>query len=117
MKALVALAFFFLDEKIGKRLVVESLRSAINSLVQLEYEKGITQNPFINVVAIVVADVLVDHLEKPKQDFVDFIRMIFGSLTIDFDLKVTQSEKSTRFRNAVLANFVKSFGNTDNNVK
>lgn len=69
MKALtVAFEFFFLDEKIGKRLVVESLRSAINSLIQLEYEKGITQNPFINAGAIYACE----PFGKPKTRFSGF---------------------------------------------
>ncbi len=112
----VALAFSFLDEKIWERVGVEPSGSAFNSLVQLEYEKGIPRNPFINAGAIVIADMLVTHLENPKQDFLDFIRMISGSPTIDFNLKVAQSEKDTRFRNAALANFLKSFGNIDNDV-
>lgn len=112
----VALAFSFLDEKIWERVGVEPSGSAFNSLVQLEYEKGIPRNPFINAGAIVIADMLVTHLEKPKQDFLDFIRMISGSPTIDFNLTVAQSEKDTRFRNAALANFLKSFGNINNDV-
>jgi glutaminase len=112
----VALAFSFLDEKIWERVGVEPSGSAFNSLVQLEYEKGIPRNPFINAGAIVIADMLVTHLENPKQDFLDFIRMISGSPTIDFNLKVAQSEKDTRFRNAALANFLKSFGNINNDV-
>jgi glutaminase len=112
----VALAFSFLDEKIWERVGVEPSGSAFNSLVQLEYEKGIPRNPFINAGAIVIADMLVTHLENPKQDFLDFIRMISGSSTIDFNLEVAQSEKDTRFRNAALANFLKSFGNINNDV-
>nr|WP_314897343.1 glutaminase [uncultured Flavobacterium sp.] len=113
----VALAFSFLDEGIWERVGVEPSGSAFNSLVQLEYEKGIPRNPFINAGAIVIADMLVTHLENPKQDFLDFIRMISGSPTIDFNLKVAQSEKDTRFRNAALANFLKSFGNITNDVE
>ena len=112
----VALAFSFLDEKIWERVGVEPSGSAFNSLVQLEYEKGIPRNPFINAGAIVIADMLVTHLENPKQDFLDFIRMISGSPKIEFNLKVAQSEKDTRFRNAALANFLKSFGNINNDV-
>lgn len=103
---------FFLDEKIGKRLVVESLRSAINSLVQLKYEKELPE-----ILLLMKAQyMLVNHLENPKQDFLDFTRMISGNPTIDFNLKVAQSEKSTRFRNIVLANFLKSFRNINNDV-
>ena len=69
MKALtVAFEFSFLDEKIGKRLVVESLRSAINSLVQLEYEKGNPRNSFINAGAIYACK----PFGKPKTRFSGF---------------------------------------------
>jgi glutaminase len=41
---------------------------------------------FINAGTIVIADMLVTHL-KTKTDFLDFIRMISGGTTIDFNLK------------------------------
>lgn len=113
----VALAFSFLDHKTWERVGVEPSGSAFNSLVQLEYEKGIPRNPFINAGALVIADILISHLKNPKQDFLDFIRILSGSPTIDFNLKVAQSEKETGFRNAALANFLKSFGNIDNDVE
>ena len=113
----VALAFSFLDEKIWERVGVEPSGSAFNSLVQLEYEKGIPRNPFINAGAIVIADMLVTHLKNPQQDFLDYIRLISGSPTVDFNFKVAQSEKYFRFRNAALANFLKSFGNITNDVE
>lgn len=94
-----------------------AISNPFNSLVQLEYEKGIPRNPFINAGAIVIADILVSHLKNSKEKFLDFIRMISRSPTIDFNLKVAQSEKETGFRNAALANFLKSFGNIDNNVE
>lgn len=112
----VALAFSILDEKIWKRVGVEPSGSAFNSLIQLEYEKGIPRNPFINAGAIVIADMLVSYLKNPKKDFLDFIRMITSSSTIDYNLGVAQSEKDTRYRNAALANFLKSFGNIENDV-
>jgi glutaminase len=112
----VAFAFSFLDEKIWKRVGVEPSGTAFNSLIQLEYEKGIPRNPFINSGAIVIADMLVSCLKNPKKDFLDFIRLVSGSPTIDYNLAVAQSEKDTRFRNAALANFLKSFGNIENDV-
>lgn len=113
----VAFAFTFLDEKIWKRVGVEPSGSPFNSLVQLEYEKGIPRNPFINAGALVIADMLVSQLKNPKQDFLDFIRMISGNATIAYNLKVAESEKETGFRNAALANFLKSFGNIHNDVE
>ena len=80
------------------------------------YEKGIPRNPFINSGAIVIADMLVSFLNNPKDDFLEYIRMISGSPTINYNLAVAQSERDTRFRNAALANFLKSFGNIQNDV-
>ncbi|TGD56645.1 glutaminase [Flavobacterium humi] len=113
----VAMAFTFLDEKIWERVGVEPSGNPFNSLVQLEYEKGIPRNPFINAGALVIADMLVSKLSNPKEDFLGFIRMISGCNTIDFNLKVAQSEKETGFRNAALAHFLKSFGNINNDVE
>jgi glutaminase len=112
----VALALSFLDKKIWERVGVEPSGTAFNSLVQLEYEKGIPRNPFINAGALVIADMLVSCLDNPKEDFLAFIRLISGSPKIDYNRAVAQSEKDTRFRNAALANFLKSFGNIENDV-
>ncbi|KQS46076.1 glutaminase A [Flavobacterium sp. Leaf359] len=113
----VALAFSFMGEEIWKRVGVEPSGTAFNSLVQLEFEKGIPRNPFINAGALVIADMLVSHLKHPKEDFLAFIRTISGTQEIDFNLKVAQSEKETGYRNAALANFLKSFGNIVNDVE
>ena len=112
----VAFAFSFLDEKIWNRVGVEPSGSSFNSLVQLEYEKGIPRNPFINAGALVIADMLVSQLKNPKQEFLNFIRKISGTETISYNTKVAQSEKETGFRNAALCNFLKSFGNINNQV-
>ena len=112
----VAFAFSFLDEKIWNRVGVEPSGSSFNSLVQLEYEKGIPRNPFINAGALVIADMLVSQLKNPKQEFLNFIRKISGTETINYNTQVAQSEKETGFRNAALCNFLKSFGNINNQV-
>lgn len=112
----VTLAFSHLGEKIWERVGVEPSGNPFNSLVQLEYEKGIPRNPFINAGALVIADMLVSCLENPKEDFLQFIREISGCDTINYNLKVAKSEKDTGFRNAALTNFLKSFGNINNDV-
>ena len=112
----VTLAFSHLGEKIWERVGVEPSGNPFNSLVQLEYEKGIPRNPFINAGALVIADMLVSCLEHPKEDFLHFIREISGCDTINYNLKVAQSEKDTGFRNAALTNFLKSVGNINNDV-
>ncbi len=112
----VALAFSFLDEKVWHRVGVEPSGNPFNSLVQLEFEKGIPRNPFINAGALVIADMLVSQLKNPKEDFIKFIRTLSGRETINYNLKVAQSEKETGYRNAALCNFIKSFGNIENEV-
>ena len=112
----LTLAFSFLDEKVWQRVGVEPSGNSFNSLVQLEYEKGIPRNPFINAGALVIADILVSELKKPKQDFLECIRTLSGIETINYNEKVAQSEKETGFRNAALCNFLKSFGNINNEV-
>lgn len=112
----LTLAFSMLGEKIWKRVGVEPSGTPFNSLVQLEYEKGIPRNPFINAGALVIADILVSHLKNPKEDFLQFIRDTSGMSDIYFDDSVALSEKNTGFRNTALANFLKSFGNLHNDV-
>ena len=87
----VALAFSFLGDKIWNRVGVEPSGNPFNSLVQLEYEKGIPRNPFINAGAIVIADILVSELKNPKKDFLKFMRLISGCTTINYNLNVAQS--------------------------
>lgn len=112
----VAMAFSLLGERMWERVGVEPSGNPFNSLVQLEYEKGIPRNPFINAGAIVVADMLLSQLKDPKKEFLDFVRSLAGSPDINFNPKVAESEKRTGFRNVALANFIKSFGNIENDV-
>jgi len=110
------MAFSKLGEKVWERVDVEPSGDPFNSLVQLEYEKGIPRNPFINAGAIVIADMIVSLYKNPKEDFLAFLRTISGSDTINYNPKVAQSEEDTGFRNRALANFLKSFGNIENDV-
>ncbi len=112
----LSFAFTFIGEKVWERVGVEPSGNPFNSLVQLEYERGKPRNPFINPGAIVIADILVSQLDNPKRQFLDFIRMLANTNDIHFNEKVAQSEKDFGFRNAALANFLKSFGNIKNDV-
>ena len=56
----LTLALDAVGEKVWDRVGVEPSGSPFNSLVQLEYEKGIPRNPLINAGAIVVCDILLD---------------------------------------------------------
>ncbi|MBB6459426.1 glutaminase [Flammeovirga kamogawensis] len=112
----LSIALSILGPSLWKRVGVEPSGTAFNSIVQLEYEKGIPRNPFINPGAIVIADILVTYLKNPKQDFLNYVRSLAGEDTIDYDLKVANSEKITGYRNAAHINMLKSFGNIQNDV-
>ena len=109
----------FIFSKIGndlwKRVNFEPSGNAFNSLVQLEYENGIPRNPFINAGALVIADLMLEHFEDPKSYFLNFVKTLANSETVNYNLEVVNSEKETGFRNAALVNYIKSYGNIKNN--
>jgi glutaminase len=109
-----AAAFGLLGDELWKRVGVEPSGSAFNSLVQLESEAGIPRNPFINAGALVVADVLLSELNDPYQDLLGFVRELARTDQINYNEQVVTSELDTAFRNAALANFLKSFNNLNN---
>ncbi|WP_298942074.1 glutaminase [uncultured Psychromonas sp.] len=112
----LTLALKIMGGELWDRVGVEPSGSAFNSLVQLEYEKGIPRNPFINAGAIVICDILVTCLENPKQDLLAFIRESSGIDSINYSTQVAESEKKCGYRNSALVNLMKDFGNIHNDV-
>ncbi|WP_375562987.1 glutaminase [Bernardetia sp. OM2101] len=110
----LALAYRIVGEKIWKRLGVEPSGNPFNSLVQLEVDNGIPRNPFINAGAIVISDILLSNLENPKEDFLAFVRSLSNNAELNYSSEVAASEKAIGFRNVALCNFIKSFGNIEN---
>jgi glutaminase len=98
-------------EAMWRRVSVEPSGSAFNSLVQLEYERGIPRNPLVNAGALVICDILVERLERPKDDFLAFVRSVSGMTDIVFDEAVAASELRTAHLNRALLNLMRSFGN------
>jgi glutaminase len=99
-------------DKVWDRVGREPSGSPFNSIVQLERELGIPRNPFINAGAIAVTDlVLAGH--EPREalgEILRFLQFLADDQSISIDKAVAASEQRTGFRNAALANYMKSFG-------
>lgn len=104
-------------DDLWKRVGREPSGDPFNSLIQLEHESGIPRNPFINAGAIVVADVILSHYDDPEAAFLEFMRERAGNPDIGRDDEIWESERKSGYRNVALANFIRSFGNIENDVQ
>lgn len=112
----LTLAFKNLGAKLWRRVSVEPSGSPFNSLGQLQYEKGIPRNPFINSGAIVICDVLVGLYDDPLTALLSFVRQLSGNESVGVNEAVAASEKAHAYRNLALANLMKDLGNIDNDI-
>lgn len=113
----LALALSIKGEDIWKRVGKEPSGTAFNSLFQLELEKGIPRNPFINSGAMVVTDILMNELKDPENDFIDFVRALCGNDTVDYNMEVALSERQNGYMNAAIANLLKYHGRLTNDIE
>lgn len=113
----LTLALEAIGDELWQRVGREPSGSAFNSLVQLEREDGIPRNPLINGGAHVVADVLLSNYQDARECLLAFVRERTGNAAIDMDPVVARCERESGFRNAALANFIRSFGNLVNPVE
>ena len=112
----LTLAFKLIGNKLWRRVGVEPSGDPFNSLIQLEFEKGIPRNPLINSGALVVSDILISKLKNPKSDFLNFIRKLSNNNQINYNLKIVSSEKKYGFKNSAHVNLMKSFKNIRNDI-
>ena len=100
-------------DDLWSRVGREPSGTSFNSIVQLESERGIPRNPFINAGAIVVSDLLVGCYDEAHvtPEFVQLMQLLTGDTSIGIDREVAASEAETGFRNVALASYMRSFGN------
>lgn len=110
----LALAYQQVGEKLWERIDVEPSGTKFDSLILLETHHGIPRNPFVNSGAIVVCDILISELGNARQEFLQFVRDLSDLPALNYSDKIADSEKSNGYRNAALCNFLKSFGNIQN---
>ena len=113
----LALALSIKGEDIWKQVGKEPSGTAFNSLFQLELEKGIPRNPFINSGAMVVTDILMNELKDPENDFIDFVRALCGNDTVDYNMEVALSERQNGYMNAAIANLLKYHRRLTNDIE
>lgn len=104
------------DTQLWSRVNVEPSGNPFNSIAQLEYEKGIPRNPFINAGALVITDALCSKFEKPVSQISDFINELAGENCVEINQAVMKSEKNHAARNTALAYFLKSYKNFYNSI-
>lgn len=112
----LAMAMNRLGDSLWQRVSMEPSGQPFNSIIQLEWEKGIPRNPVINAGALLISDVLTSHYSASKLAFLSFVRSLSGDETIRIDQRVYQSELSHGSRNAALAYLMKSFGNIEADI-
>jgi glutaminase len=99
-------------EAVWQRVGREPSGSAFNSIIQLELEQGRPRNPFINAGAIAVTDLIAAGRDPGEAvgDILALIRDMAGAPGITVDPAVAWSEATTGYRNAALANYMRSYG-------
>lgn len=112
----LALALGRLGDRLWDRVGREPSGHAFNSILQLEHERGIPRNPFINAGAIVTVDaVLGSHAPKEYLgELLRFMREAAGDEDIHINRAVARSETETGHRNFALAHYMRAFGNLTN---
>ena len=113
----LAICLSLMGEKLWSRVGKEPSGTAFNSLVQLEIEKGIPRNPFINAGAIVLSDIMISELEDPEGEFLRFVRALCKDDSIDYNMEVATSERETGYLNAAIANLLKYHGTIRNDIE
>lgn len=113
----LAMCLSLKGDDLWKRVGKEPSGTAFNSLIQLEVEKGIPRNPFINAGAIVMSDILLSLLKSPEEDFLAFVRAVAGNDTIQYNEEVAISEREKGYLNAAIANLLKYHGTIENDIE
>lgn len=113
----LAICLSIKGDELWRRVGREPSGTAFNSLIQLEIEKGLPRNPFVNAGAIVMADILLSHFENPEREFLNFVREVSGEPTIDYNREVAESEREFGYLNAAIANLLKYHGTIENDIE
>ncbi|MGA7203806.1 MAG: glutaminase [Specibacter sp.] len=113
----LALVMSYDYDSIWRRVFREPSGTPFNSLVQLEADRGIPRNPFINAGAIVVTDRLLTLTGDAAASIRGLLRAESGNPSLDIDAAVAASEAQHGHRNSAMAHLLASYGNLENPVE
>ncbi|ALV45458.1 L-glutaminase [Arthrobacter alpinus] len=113
----LALVMSYDYDSIWKRVFREPSGTPFNSMIQLEADRGIPRNPFINAGALVVTDRLLTLTGDAAGSVRGLLRRESGNPAVDVDLVVAASEADHGHRNASMAHLLASYGNLENPVE
>ena len=103
------LAMSAIGDEVWRRVGKEPSGTAFNSLVQLEYERGIPRNPFVNAGALVILDCVLQRMGARTADAIrDYARVLAQNFDLAYDEEVCASELGTAYKNAAIANLLRS---------
>src|SRR3990167_1964433 len=105
------LALKTVGDNLWQRVGREPSGAAFNSMVQLETEKGIPRNPFINAGALVITDILTTRYAHLDYALLGALRRLTDDPDLSWNARIARSERETAHRNMALAYFMKSYGN------
>ncbi len=108
------LALKLVGDEVWARVSREPSGAAFNSMVQLETEKGIPRNPFINAGALVITDILTTRYAHFDLALLGTMRHLSDDPELRWNPEMARSERETAHRNMAMAYFMKSHGNFTN---
>ena len=109
----LALALHHVKSSLWNHVGREPAGSPVNSILQLELEKGKPRNPLTSAGALVVMDQLIGRrsADEAIDELIDFMRERAVDDTIGIDETVAMSESRAGAFNRSLAHFIAAFGN------
>jgi glutaminase len=102
--------------EIWERVGREPSGDPFNSLVQLEHECGIPRNPMINAGALVIADLLIGHLDDPVASMLELLRTVCGEPVI-MDPDTAAAEEEFSHRNRAMGSLMAAFDNLEHPIE
>lgn len=102
--------------EIWERVGREPSGDPFNSLVQLEHECGIPRNPMINAGALVIADLLIGHLDDPVASMRELLREVAGG-TVVMDPDTAAAEEEFSHRNRAMGSLMAAFDNLEHPIE